>query len=258
MNQSFYIGAVGAQQQQRRMNLYGNNIANVNTQGFKAERSRFSHLMYRDIRAIEEEEVMAGTGAALWTSATDFSSGALTHTGRAQDYAIKGNGFFALADLETGEVSLTRNGAFMWASLERPTNEVDAQGNLITDEAGNPLTELIYYLSDGEGRFVLSETGGMIELGEDNYTDQQPVGVYDHINYNGMEHVEDTRFLAVGKNGAMLRGTGEVVWNTLEGSNVDLAHELTRVIESQRAYSLALKVVTTSDEIEETINGLSR
>lgn len=258
MNQSFYIGAVGAQQQQQRMNLHGNNIANVNSHGFKAEKGRFSNLMYRGMRAIEQEEAMAGTGAALWTSATDFSTGALGYTGRSQDYAIEGDGFFALADLATGEVSLTRNGAFMWASLERPSGQVDANGNLLTDEAGNPLTELIYYLSDGQGRFVLSETGGMIELADGAYHQQQPVGIYDHINYNGMEHLEDTRFLAVEKNGALRLGTGKLLWNTLEGSNVDLAEEMTKVIESQRAYSLALKVVTTSDEIEETINGLSR
>lgn len=250
MNQSFYIGAVGAQQQQRRMNIQGNNIANVNTYGFKAEKGRFSHLMYSDLRAIDEEEALTGVGAALWTSATDFNSGPIADTGRSQDYAIEGDGFFALADLATGEVSFTRNGAFMMASLQRDSG--------FEDEEGNPIMETVYYLSDGEGRFVLSETGNMIEMEEGDFALQQSVGIFDYVNYNGMEHVDDTRFLAVDKNGGLQMGTGKLLWRMLESSNVDLAEELTKVIESQRAYSMALRVVTTSDEIEQTINSLRR
>ena len=135
MNQSFFIGAVGAHQQQKRLNVQGNNIANVNTYGFKAEK---------------------GAGACLWTTDTDFSSGAGVDTGRAQDYMISGDGFFALVDLATNEVSLTRNGAFSIAELQRATGE--------TDEQGQPVIERVMYLSDGDGRFVLSDTGSMIEV----------------------------------------------------------------------------------------------
>ena len=250
MNQSFYIGAVGAQQQQRRMNLHGNNIANVNTFGFKAEKGRFSNLMYRGMRAIDQEEALAGVGSALWTSATDFNSGSIADTGRTQDYAIEGRGFFALADLATGEISFTRSGAFMMASLQRDSG--------MMDEEGNPVMETVWYLSDGEGRFVLSDTGGMIEMEEGDLFRQMPVGIYDFANYNGMEHQDDTRFLPVDKNGGLQVGEGKLLWKKVESSNVDLAEEMTKVIESQRAYSMALKMVTTSDEIEETINNLSR
>lgn len=254
MNQSFFIGAVGAHQQLKRLTVHGNNIANLNTYGFKAERSRFASLMYDDLKGVGEaaggggdfEMLPSGVGAALWTTDTDFKSGAMAETRREQDYAIAGEGFFAIADLATGEITLTRNGAFVISELMRPTGEVD--------ETGQDIQERIYYLSDNEGRFVLSDTGGMIEV-EDEHK-RQPVGIFDYMNYDGMEHVNDTRFRAIEKNGAIRQGGGELMQGFLEMSNADLADEMTKVIESQRAYGMALKMVQTSDEIETTINNL--
>ena len=246
MNQSFFIGAVGAHQQQKHLNLHGNNIANVNTYGFKAEKGQFAALMYDDIKAIDDKQLPSGVGAALRTSGTDFETGAAAATGGYQDYMIEGDGFFALADLATGEISLKRNGAFVIASMERAGSEMD--------EDGQPIMEEVFYLSDGEGRFVLSKTGSMIEIEDRNA--EQPVGVFDYINYNGMEHLGDTRFLAVDKNGGIRLSESKVIHGMLEMSNVDLAEEMTKVIEAQRAYSMALKMVQTSDEIETTINSL--
>ncbi len=248
MNGSFFTAAVGAHQQLKRLTIHGNNTANVNTYGFKAEKGRFAALMYGDIRGLENETHPYGVGACLWTSDTDFKPGPLEDTGRAQDYAIEGDGFFAVADLATGEVSLTRNGAFAMGSLQRTGEE--------TDENGDPIVETVWYLSDAEGRFVLSETGGMIEMDPDDAYAPQPVGVFDYGNYNGMEHLDGTRFLAVDKNGGLRLGAGKLVQGALEGSNVDFAEEITKVIESQRAYQMALRMLRTSDEIETTINGL--
>ena len=268
MNQSFFIGAVGAHQQLKRLTVHGNNIANLNTYGYKAEKARFASLMYDDVKAVGEagggegggaaggdfEMLPSGVGAALWTTDTNFNSAAVEETGRDQDYAIVGPGFFAIADLTTGAITLTRNGAFVISELMRPSGEVDEDGNTLLDENGQPLTERIYYLSDNEGRFVLSTTGGMIEV-EDEHM-EQPVGVFDYINYDGMEHVNDTRFRAIDKNGGIRMGEGTVMRKHLELSNADLAEEMTKVIESQRAYGMALKMVQVSDEIETTINGL--
>lgn len=254
MNQSFFIAAVGAHQQLKRLTVHGNNIANLNTYGFKAEKSRFASLMYEDLKGIGDaaggegdfEMLPSGVGGALWTTDTDFKSGALAETRRDQDYAIAGDGFFAVADLTTGDITLTRNGAFVMSELMRPSGEVD--------ENGQDILERVYYLSDNEGRFVLSDTGGMIEI-EDEHK-KQPVGIFDYINYDGMEHVNDTRFRAVDKNGNISQGDGTLMQGFLEMSNADLAEEMTKVIESQRAYGMALKMVQTSDEIETTINGL--
>ena len=254
MNQSFFLAAVGAHQQLKRLTVHGNNIANLNTYGFKAEKSRFASLMYEDLKGIggaaggegDFEMLPSGVGGALWTTDTDFKSGAMAETRRYQDYAIAGDGFFAVADLTTGDITLTRNGAFVMSELMRPSGEVD--------ENGQDILERIYYLSDNEGRFVLSDSGGMIEI-EDEHK-KQPVGIFDYMNYDGMEHVNDTRFRAIDKNGSIRQGEGTLMQGFLEMSNADLAEEMTKVIESQRAYGMALKMVQTSDEIETTINGL--
>lgn len=95
----------------------------------------------------------------------------------------------------------------------------------------------------------------MIEVADQHA--EQPVGVFDYINYSGMEHIDGTRFLAVNKNGGIRLSDSQVVQGIVEQSNADLAEELTKVIETQRAYGMALKMVQTSDEIETTINGLS-
>ena len=249
MNQSFYIGAVGAQQQLLRLGVHGNNIANGNTYGFKAKKARFAALMYRDIRSAGGEELPVGTGTALWATNTDFNAAPVVDTGRPQDYTIAGSGFFAVVDLATNEVLLTRSGAFNMAQLQRPTGETN-------EETGEMEMETVWYLSDQEGRFVLSETGGMIEMDPEHARDPQPVGIFDYGNYDGMQNVSDTRFRAVEKNGGLRLGTGTLVQGKLENSNTDLAEEFTKVIEAQRAYQMALRMVTTSDEIESTINGL--
>lgn len=249
MNQSFFIGAVGAHQQQQSLNVVSNNIANINTQGFKASKARFTALMYDNLRAIEQETVEFGVGGAIWTTDTDHSTGGGIETGRKQDYMIDGSGFFALRDLNTGEVTYTRNGAFQWCSLQRNTGEVD--------EAGVPIMEQVFYLSDSVGRVVLDQNKQMIELGVDGDRDaKQPVGLFDFVNYNGMGHENNTRFMNIPKNGQEIPGGGDILQGMLEGSNADLATEMVDVIEAQRAYSMALKMMTTSDEIESTINNL--
>ncbi len=247
MNQSFYIGAVGASMQMRRMNIIGDNTANLNTFGFKANRTDFTALMYQDHRGIEDELPM-GVGTRILMTARNHAQGPVEDFQRSTDYMIDGDGFFALVDLATGEVSYTRNGAFVMNGREEPTGEVD--------ENGQPITEQIYYLGDNQGRFVLSDVGGLIQVDKDSVKEKLPVGVFDFINYDGMTGIDSTRFLPVDKNGNLMYGTGRLIQGVVEGSNADLAEEYTKLIESQRAYGLALKMVQTSDEIETTINGL--
>lgn len=246
MNLSFYISSTGAHQQQEGLTVVANNVANVNMHGFKAARSRFSALMYQTMKAVEEEEVRYGSGGILFTTDTNFEPGPPVHTGLSQDYFIQGDGFFGLVDLNTNEITFTRNGSFCMSSLERPTGEVD--------ENGNNIMEHIFYLSDGEGRFVLSTEGRMIEM--DDFNEEQPVGVFDYPNYNGMIHKSGGRFDAIQKNGALKAGTGTLKRKFLESSNVELAEEITKMIETQRAYTMALKMMGTSDEIESSINNL--
>ena len=246
MNVSFYTAAVGAREQQSHLDVVANNISNVNTTGFKAERASFSSLMYQNMIGIDEEELPRGVGAHMIAATTDFSSGTLMATAGAQDYAIQGEGFFALLDSTTGEVSYTRDGSFAAGGLQEETGE--------TDEYGMPVYRQKFYLTDGSGRFVLSNYGQMIEITDPNA--EYPVGVFDFVNTDGMLHVGGNRFVPIEKNGQVRVGTGKAIHKMLEGSNVDLADEISKMIEAQRMYTYALKMVSTSEEVENTINNL--
>lgn len=246
MNQSFYTAAVGAQQQQYRMNVQGNNIANVNNYGFKAERGTFAALMNYSIPGAEGDGLPVGVGAVLEQTATNYAPGAYATTGRSLDYSIEGDGFFALVDPASGDISFTRTGAFVLSEFLVPTGETGADGL--------PVTQTVYRLADGQGNFVLDRMGRIIDVTDT--AAELPVGVFDFVNYDGMQHLGGNRFAPVEKNGQLRLGTGTVRQGVLELSNVDLAEEMTKVIEAQRAYSMALKMVQTSDEVENTINGL--
>lgn len=240
MNLSFYTAAAGAQQQQSRLDVHANNIANVNTNGFRAERPVFSALMYGSVQGIDGATLPRGAGGYLSAAGTNFNASALNATGYAQDYAISGSGFFALLDGKTNEFSFTRDGAFTVAEFQRVNDEGEMESR--------------WFLSDGEGRYVLGSDGSPIEVEDAEAT--QPVGVFDFLNHDGMRHVGGGRFLPVEKNGQVQMGDGEVVQGYLEVSNADLATELVKVIEAQRSFSYALKMVQTSDELETTVNGL--
>lgn len=240
MNQSFFAAAVGAQQQQQRMNVQGNNIANVNTYGFKAEKPSFSALMYNRITGIEDAQLPRGTGARIAMADTDFSGAPVAESDIAHSYAILGSGFFGVVDPGTGEISYTRDGSFTLSEFTQ------------ADEEGNP--ETVYYLSDGMGRFVLNRQGAPIQV-TDAEADQ-PVGVFDFVNTDGMLHLSENRFQPIDKNGQVRISGSAVQRGMLEMSNADLSYEMVKVIEAQRSYSYALRMVTVSDEVESTINGL--
>ena len=281
MNMSFYTGAVGAYMQNQRMNVQANNLANVNNYGFKAERVTFHHLMYSNVVGIDDELLPKGSGVKMAKATVDFENGGLVETGFTFDFAINGDGFFALYDPTNGEISFTRDGAFMMARIELVPEEAEPE---IDPETGEPIEaeeieyeidaetgypidpetgELIeppkteeWRLSDNEGRFVLDSRGDFIVIDPlDRHADLD-VGVFDYSIYDGMLHADSQRFIPVEKNGDLYLGTGTVKRGYLERSNVDLAQEMIKVIESQRAYSAALKMVMTSDEIEQTINNL--
>lgn len=242
MNISFYTAAVGAQQQQERLDVHGNNIANINTYGFRAKIPAFSSLMIYNVRGIDED-IVTGVGSRLEDAETSFLGSGLMGTDRPLDYAINGSGFFALLEPGTGEISYTRDGSFTMSDF--------------IDEDG----ETRWYLSDGRGRFVLGMDGQRIELtGEEDTAGmgefELNVGVFEFINHNGMLSIGDNRVVPVEKNGQVMLGDGVAVQGYLELSNADLAYEIGKVIESQRSFQYMLRMVTTSDEIETTVNNL--
>lgn len=249
MIQGFYSAAVGAQQQMYSMDVHGNNISNINTQGFKAQIPSFQSLMYSMQGGIDGSQLPKGSGSLMALTGTDFSAGPMEETGRSLDFAIAGEGYFALYEPATGQVSFTRDGSFTLSSFQEPVEDQDGQ----TDQAGQ--TQTVYYLSDGEGRQVLGTDGYPIAVTDPNA--DLSVGVFTIQYQDGLERAGSSRFLMGAKNGVVRSSDSQVRRGFLESSNADLATELTGVIEAQRSYSYALKMVTTADEVETTINNLT-
>lgn len=261
MNISFYTATTGAIQQQDRLDVHANNIANVNNYGFRAKQPSFSQLMTGPVVGIEEN-LARGVGSRMEDAATDFRQAGLTGTERKLDYAIEGQGFFGLLDPRTGEISYTRDGSFTLSEFkengEIEVTEIGEDGLPVTRTEQGEVTK--WYLSDGLGRFVLGSNGRRIEIdaetAESTNIPELPVGVFDFINHDGMLSLGDNRMIPVEKNGGVGIGSGKAVQGYLELSNADLANELSKVIESQRSFQYMLRMITTSDEIETTVNNL--
>ena len=233
MNASFYSGARGMITEQDKLNVISNNIANVNTVGFKAKSSIFMDLMYYNMHS--QERVTTGTGVRMQHTNTDYSSNGVTEErGDGLNFAIVDqDGFFMLRDQVTNEVTYTRAGNFS-VSLHNDG--------------------YFYLLSDAQ-KYVLDANGNPIRYMNGELTGQP--GVVTFANTNGMLSVGSTEFRPVAKNGNPILVNGaNVLRNYLELSNTDMAQEMSDTVVASRAYTYALKMVQTSDEIEQTINGL--
>ena len=235
MNQSFYTAALGVGSEQYKLDILANNTANINTWGYKTKVPIFSELMYYEMKgkAQENNELLTGTGMRIQKADTDFSQMTLAESEGEYHYAIEGDGMFMLRDPSTNEITYTRDGSF---SLSLRGND--------------------FYLVSSTGKLVLDRNANPIQVNE-NSPDTLPIAIVDFVNKNGMLGVGDNEFTPVAKNvdpflaqGAKLRK------GMLEMSNVDLSDQITKIIEAQRAYSYALRMVQTSDEIENTINSL--
>lgn len=246
MLQAFYSATVGAQQQMQRLNVYANNISNVNTYGYKAQVPAFQALMYGMLDGIDGSQLPRGSGTIMALTGSDMGAGAMEETGRDLDFAIGGDGFFAVYEPSTGQVSFTRDGSFTMNAFQ----EVEE-----AEEGEEPIIHTVYYLCDGEGRQVLGPDGYPIVMTDPGQ--ELNVGVFTIQYKDGLERVGSGRFVMGEKNGAVWVSTSEVFRGFLESSNADLATELSGVIEAQRSYSYVLRMMTTADEVETTVNGLA-
>ncbi len=237
MYTSFYTAARGAMEEQEKLNVVGHNLANANNYGYKAKTTVFTDLMYYNLNNYtgEDTRYKAGVGINVEKTNTDFSPKGLITTEEKFDYAINGKGFFMLRSPITNEITYTRNGHF---SMSRRGNEfylVNDNGNFVLDENRNPIRVL-----DGNA----GELSGQI-------------GVYGFNILDGMQSTGNNEFVPVLKNGEpFLMRDAKLIDHALEMSGVDVADDFTRMIEAQRAYSYALKMVQTSDEVVNTINTL--
>lgn len=255
MEQSFYIGALGALGQQTKLNIVSNNVANVNTVGFKAQYSVFSDLLHAELRNAQGQDgAKSGSGTRVDQSKTDFTAMAYKETGLDNDYAIAGEGFFMLKDPVTGEVSYSRDGRFQLSQMEDKFYLVNSDNkrvlNMDQEEISYDVKPATYPGDEAEEEEEETE----LEEGEH---DPRAIGVYTFARRDGIESQGDNVYTVTAKSGEpILLEKAKVIKGALEESGVDFAQEMTRLIEAQRAYSYALKMVQTSDEVESTINSL--
>ncbi len=230
MDMSFYTAAAGATAHQAKLDVVANNIANANTYGYKAKTASFSDLMYNSMTSSGGES-KRGSGTKLDKADTEFSEGSLFLSDSKLDFSIDGRGFFGLIDPETKEVVYTANGSFVMSKLGEK-----------------------FYLASKDGYFVLGKDGQPIEITGDEV--KLEPAVYDFPRDEGFICDGDTNFTPSDINGTPYMIEANVRQNSLETSNVDLSKEMTRVLEAQRAYQYTLKMIQTSDEVQELINNL--
>ncbi|MCL1982143.1 MAG: flagellar hook-basal body protein [Clostridiales bacterium] len=235
MDLSFYTAAVGANAQQGRMNVIANNLANINTEGYKSQSAGFVDLLYNKYYKAATKDPETGCGARVEKTDILYEQAGTMPTGGAFDFAISGEGFFAVYDPGTGDVFYTRNGHFSMSNYG----------------------ENLFYLVDDEKRLVLSKDFNIIRIDPSEQNQEPDIGVFDFNSKEGMLLKGNNNYMPVDKNGSpFLNERAVLARGRLEMSNVDLAYEMSRVIETQRAYQMTLKMVQTSDEIEQTINNL--
>ncbi len=249
--------ASGLLAQTYNMDAIANNIANVNTDGYKKTRTDFADTAYDTMAATTSAiggvapEFRAGAGVAVAATQRVFSAGSLRETDNPWDLAIAGTGFFQVA-LPDGRKAYTRDGSF----------QIDGQGHLTTGEGflvDPPITvpqgaENVQV--DQNGTVRASVNGQQVELGSITVaTFPDPEGLL-AIGHNLYAASDASGNAQVGQAGA--GGRGQIMSGVLESSNVDMADEMTKAVEAQRAYQLSIKVLQTADELLGLANNLRK
>jgi flagellar basal-body rod protein FlgG len=253
MNQSLWVAKTGLDAQQTRMSLISNNLANVNTTGYKRGRASFQDLMYQTVRQPGAQTsqqtqspsgLMVGTGTQVVSTEKLFTQGNLLQTNNPFDLAINGRGFFEV-QLPDGSAAYTRDGSF----------QVDSQGQLVT-ASGYPLQPGINIPPNAQSVTIGSDGTVSVQLaGEAAPQQVGSVTVADFINPAGLQAKGENLFAETASSGAPQTGApgqsglGLLIQGSLESSNVNVVEELVNMIETQRAYEMNSKAISTTDQM---------
>lgn len=262
MLRALYSAASGMHAQELNMDVIANNIANINTAGFKRRRAQFQDLLYQNVRTAgmassSNTEFPVGLQLGLGTrpvaTETVFSQGNYVQTNNPLDIVVQGAGFFQIRQT-TGEIAYTRSGTF----------HLDREGNLVTVD-GDPVEPQITIPSDAISVQVGADgTVSVLQAGQQN---AQQVGSFElanFINPAGLNSVGRNLFTVTTASGDPItaqpgeEGIGTLTQGYLEHSNVDIVEEMINMIVSQRTYESTSKVVTTSDEMYKQANNVVR
>jgi flagellar basal-body rod protein FlgG len=255
--------ATGMSAQQTNVEVISNNIANMNTVGFKRQRAEFQDLMYQNVERAGARTSGAGTvaptgiqiGAGVKTGATYriTEQGSMTRTENTYDLAIDGKGFFQVL-LPSGETAYTRAGNL----------GVDDQGRLVTDDGYVVQPEIT--IPEGTRDVSISKSGQVqVVLGQEAQTQEAgQLQLATFVNEAGLEAIGDNLLLESGASGAAVIGApgepgfGQLMQGYTEASNVDAVTEITSLIVAQRAYEMNSKVINTADEMLSAANQLKQ
>jgi flagellar basal-body rod protein FlgG len=258
VNRSLYIAATGMNAQQAQMDVISNNLANVSTNGFKGSRAVFEDLIYQTLRqpganSTQNTEIPSGSqvGTGVQQVATErlYTQGNLTQTGNSKDVAINGNGFFQV-QMPDGTIAYTRDGSF----------QTDQQGRLVT-ASGFPIQPAITIPTNATSMTIGQD--GTVSITQGNSTNTTNVGTIQlatFINPAGLDSIGQNLVQETQSSGApnvgqpSLNGIGSLQQGFVETSNVNVVQELVNMIQTQRAYEINSKAVTTSDQMLQTLS----
>ncbi len=253
MHPALWIGKTGLDAQQTRMGVISNNLANASTTAFKRGRAEFADLIYQNQRQVGGQNaenanlpsgLMLGTGVRVVATDKQFTQGNMVATSNALDVAIDGRGFFQVV-LPDGQIAYSRDGSF----------QINDQGQLVTSNgyqiAGGlaipAATQSVTIGVDGSVSAQLAGEAAPQELGQ--------LLLADFVNPTGLQAAGDNLYLESAASGAPqpgqpgLNGLGRLKQGYLEGSNVNVVEELVNMIETQRAYEMSSKAISTADQM---------
>jgi flagellar basal-body rod protein FlgG len=254
---SLWVAKTGLEAQQMRMSVVSNNLANVNTTGFKRGRAIFEDLLYQNVAQVggsTSQQTESPTGLNLGTGvrvvATDkqFTQGNIINTNNPFDIAVEGRGFFEIL-LPDGGQAYTRDGTF----------QVDADGQLVTS-SGYALqpsvtiptaAQAVTIGVDGTVSVVLAGQADPIQVGTIQLTD--------FVNPAGLQSKGQNLYVQSVSSGPPqpgtpgLNGLGTIAQGALESSNVNVVEELVSMIETQRGYEMNSRAIETADQMLQTL-----
>ncbi|HEY6894312.1 MAG TPA: flagellar basal-body rod protein FlgG [Rhodanobacteraceae bacterium] len=253
MFSSLWIAKTGLDAQQTRMAVTSNNLANVNTTGFKRSRAAFEDLMYQNDRQPGAQSsqatqvpagTMVGTGVRVVGTEKLFSQGEIVQTNNPLDVAVQGRGFLQVT-MPDGTVAYTRDGSF----------HLNSDGQIVTN-SGYPVEPALTVPANAQSITIGSDGTVSVQLpGQAAPAQIGTVQTADFINPAGLEPRGENLFIETASSGAPqtgtpgLNGLGTITQGSLESSNVNVVEELVNMIETQRAYEMNSKAISASDQM---------
>ncbi|MBQ9143223.1 MAG: flagellar basal-body rod protein FlgG [Lachnospiraceae bacterium] len=272
MVRSLWTAATGMIAQQTNVDTIANNLANVNTVGYKTEVNEFKSLLYQNVQAkttkadgsLKPVGAQVGLGVRNSAITSIFKEGSLLASESDSAFAIDGHGFFSIKGVD-GNTYYTRNGNFKWALGPNNTNMLCTTDGLpVLDSNGKDISlSQDYVVSE----ITIDAKGNLCYPDESNNAKLLGIrmGVFQFSNPAGLEKQGDGLFAETAASGQPLNeatntsvSPSKLVQGYVEGSNVQVVDEMVNMIVAQRAYELNSKAITASDEMLQQANNLRR